>query len=171
MPSSTINMFEDNILVEIDGVHLYVEYISSQPQYRHSWIQVIFWFKDIEKIIRQGLDNVDNQPSSTVVTEDKIKTESDSPQTTVKFEDEDVKLELEGGSAPAEEDGTNSMTVSLCKLLTQRCHNPKACSTDPFASWRYLVQPFDRSNVATQAAKRKALSEEIRNYSEKRRKV
>lgn len=58
----------------------------------------------------------DNQPSNTVVTEDKIKTESDSPQITVKFEDEDVKLKLEGGVAPAEEDGTNSMYATFHQL-------------------------------------------------------
>lgn len=50
------------------------------------------------------------------MTEDKIKTESDSPQITVKFEDEDVKLKLEGGVAPAEEDGTNSMYATFHQL-------------------------------------------------------
>jgi hypothetical protein len=41
----------------------------------------------------------ENQPSSAVATEVKIKTESNSLLTTVKFEDEDMK----------KEDGTDSM--------------------------------------------------------------
>ncbi|KAG1894230.1 uncharacterized protein F5891DRAFT_985230 [Suillus fuscotomentosus] len=126
MPSSTINMFEDNILVEIDGVtSVWDTYCLSLNIVTPGSKRVIFRFKDIEKIIQQGSYNVihviyseasDNQPSSTVVTEDKIKTESDSPQTTIKFEEEDVKLELEGRSAPAEEDGTKSTYTTFVQI-------------------------------------------------------
>ncbi|KAG1853990.1 hypothetical protein F4604DRAFT_1929672 [Suillus subluteus] len=117
MPSSTINMFEDNILVEIDGVtSMWDTYCLSLNIVTPGSKRVIFRFKDIEKIIRQGSYNVDNQLSSTVVTEDKIKTESDSPQTTVKFEEEDVKLELKRRSAPAEEDGTKSTYATFHQI-------------------------------------------------------
>jgi len=50
------------------------------------------------------------------VTEEEIKTESDSLQTTVKFEEEDVKLKLEGRGVPAEENGTNSMYTTFHQI-------------------------------------------------------
>ncbi|KAG1766635.1 hypothetical protein EDD22DRAFT_844825 [Suillus occidentalis] len=75
MPS--INMLEDNILVKIDGVtSLWDTYCLNLNIVTPGSKQVIFWFKDIERMIQQGSEhiNVENQPSSTVVTEVKIKT-------------------------------------------------------------------------------------------------
>ncbi|KAG1743385.1 hypothetical protein EDB19DRAFT_1827297 [Suillus lakei] len=104
MPS--INMLEDNILVEIDGVtSLWDTYYLNLNIVTPGSKRVIFRFKDIKRTIQQGSEhtNGENQPSSAVASEVKIKTESNSLRTTVKFEDEDIK----------QEDGTDSILEAL----------------------------------------------------------
>ncbi|KAG1881232.1 hypothetical protein F4604DRAFT_1922238 [Suillus subluteus] len=158
MPStSTINMFEDNILIEIDGVaSMWDTYCLGLNIVTPGSKRVIFRFKDIGKTIREGSSDsghIANKVSSTLEA-DNVKTEPDLVETCVKFEEDD-------------EDSMNYVNVSPCNLLTQRCGNPNARPTDPFAPWRYLVRPFDRSNIPSEAAKRKALHEDIKDYPSK----
>ncbi|KAG1903025.1 uncharacterized protein F5891DRAFT_1212991 [Suillus fuscotomentosus] len=162
MPStSTINMFEDNILIEIDGVaSTWDTYCLGLNIVTPGSKRVIFRFKDIGKAIREGSSDsghITNEVSSTLKA-DNVKTEPDLVETCVKFEEDD-------------KDSINSVNVSPCNLLSRRCGNPNARPTDPFAPWRYSVRPFDRSNIPSEAAKRKALHQDIKDYACKRRKL
>ncbi|KAG1822788.1 uncharacterized protein BJ212DRAFT_1296750 [Suillus subaureus] len=130
MPSmSIINMFKDNILIEIDGV-------------ASTWDTYCL-----------GLNIV--TPGSKVLSTlkaDKVKTEPDLVETSVKFEEDD-------------KNSINSVNMSPYNLLTQHCGNPNARPTDPFAPWHYSVWPFDWSNIPLEAAKKKALHQDIKDYA------
>ncbi|KAG1815331.1 hypothetical protein EV424DRAFT_1541165 [Suillus variegatus] len=141
MPStSIINMLEDNILIEIDGVgSMWDTYCLGLNVVTPGFKRVVFRFKNIDKAIQ-------------------------IEETTVKCEEVDsVKIEKDD-QVQIDED---SVTVSPCNLLTRRCNNPNASPTNPHAPWRYSVRPFDRSDIV---AKRKLLHQDINNYASKRRK-
>ncbi|KAG1854777.1 hypothetical protein C8R48DRAFT_776680 [Suillus tomentosus] len=93
MPSmSTINMFEDNILIEIDGVaSTWDTYCLGLNIVTPGSKRVIFRFKDIGKAIREGSSDsghITNEVSSTLKA-DNVKTEPDLVETCVKFEEDD----------------------------------------------------------------------------------
>ncbi|KAG2151827.1 hypothetical protein BD769DRAFT_1658277 [Suillus cothurnatus] len=158
--TSTINMFEDNILIEIDGVaSTWDTYCLGLNIVTPGSKRVIFRFKDIGRAIREGSSDsghIANQVSSTFEA-DKVKTEPNLVKTSVKFKEDD-------------KDSMNSVNVSPCNLLTRHYGNPNTRPTDPFAPWRYLVRPFDQSDIPSEAAKRKALHQDIKDYAFKHRK-
>jgi hypothetical protein len=61
--------------------------------------------------------------------------------------------------------------MSPCNLLSRCCGNPNPKPSDPFAPWCYSVQPFDQSNIPSEAAKRKALHQDIKDYACKHHKL
>ncbi|KAG1838103.1 hypothetical protein DFJ58DRAFT_734024 [Suillus subalutaceus] len=156
MPStSTINMFEDNILIEIDGV------ASTWDTYCLGLNIVTPGSKISERPFERAHLTLAISSANKVwstLKADNVKTEPDLVETCVKFEEDN-------------EDSMNyvfSKERVSCNLLTQHCGNPNARPTDPFALWRYLVQPFDRSTIPLEVAKRKALHEDIKDYPSKR---
>ncbi|KAG1849712.1 hypothetical protein F4604DRAFT_1907419 [Suillus subluteus] len=129
MPStSTVNMFEDNILIEIDGVaSMWDTYCLGLNIVTPGSKRVIFRFKDIGKAIREGSSDsghITNKVSSTLEA-DNIKTEPDLVETYVKFEEDD-------------EDSINSVQkkIKLSNALSEyRTAGRKAVLTlNPFAS-------------------------------------
>ncbi|KAG1780968.1 hypothetical protein EV702DRAFT_1193802 [Suillus placidus] len=142
MPStSTINMLEDNILIEIDGVGSMWDTYRLGLNVVTPGFKSFFRFRNIDRAIQME-------------------------ETTVKCEEVDsVKIEKDDqADIPLDED---SVTVAPCNLLTRRCNNPNAKPTNPYAPWRYSVRPFDRSDIA---AKRKVLHQDIIDYAYKHRK-
>jgi len=163
-----------------DFVYLASDFPFQRHRKGHSrgliWLRpYVSWFVQYSALIIH-FEASTNKVSSTLEA-DNVKTEPDLVETCVKFQEDD-KDSIHSVYAtfclitmPRFWLTDFQRNVSPCNLLSRRCGNPNARPTDPFAPWRYSVRPFDRSNIPSEAAKRKALHQDIKDYACKRRKL
>ncbi|KAG1776144.1 hypothetical protein EV702DRAFT_1046314 [Suillus placidus] len=182
--STTINMLEDVVLLDIDGVSpiwdTYSFYLDiASPGLK----RVVLRFKDITRFILNDVDSFDTidsiiEADEAAKMDNTVKTEPKTVITNVVNVPNITNIKVEEGiddktttsSIKAEElefDSVTSLSASATCSQDAAEIRTQIDPTDLFAPWRYSVRLFDEEDIATEVAKRKRLFDEIEEWGRK----
>ncbi|KAG2152970.1 hypothetical protein DEU56DRAFT_752225 [Suillus clintonianus] len=169
MSTATISVLGSVGLIEISGdvsswdIHCFDLEIPTHLE------RIIFRIKDsaITKPLPNLLDTIKSQWNQSAG--DKIKNEDNKAEAlmSVSATGDDTKTEADeqtGIKVEVVESNEPTSTYSPvypCHLLTRLHGNPNPDPLDPFRPWHYSVRPFYHSEVAAEAAKKRALYQRI----------